>query len=158
MKWNEELKAHSDLPLAPGLIIVVDLDRFGEYVETRGLNPYTPNIVSGELTRLIEDFAVKHRGVVVYGLDRERGTEEAVIEIPFADENLEEIINDLKRVIEEIEKYGVTATAVVVRDFVSAKTARSRREAYKGTPGRARALKILRSIKRRGGGKIVILA
>ena len=157
MKRNEELNAQSDLPLAPGLVIVLDLDRFGEYVESRGLDPYKPNLVTGELSRLVESFAIKHRGVVVYGLDWERGTEEAVIEIPFGDEEVGSILRDLEELKKSVEQLGASITIVVVRDYVLAKPAPSRREAYYGTPGRARALKLLRSAKRRGGGKIVTL-
>jgi len=157
MKWNEDLYAQSETPLVPGVIVVLDLDRFGDYVDSRGLDSYKPNIVSGELTRLIEEFSWRHRGVVVYGLDYERGTEEAVIEIPFAEE-VESIVKGIEDIKSRVEMYGVTLSAIVLRDMVLGKPARDRREAYYGTPGRARAIRALRAIKRRGGGKILVIA
>lgn len=157
MNWNEELNAQSEHSLVPGLVVVLDLDRFSEYVEQRGLDPYRPNLITGELTRLLEDFTWKHRGVVVYGLSRERGTEEAVIEIPYGHENVLQIVKDLEYIKDNIEKHGASLSVVVLFDYVTARPAKSRREAYYGTPGRARALKILRYVKRRGGGKLIVL-
>jgi GGDEF domain-containing protein len=158
MKWNEEHSAHSDKPLVPGAIITIDLDRFGEYVEERGLDPYKPNTVTSELTRLVEEFARRFQGVVVYGLDYERGTEEAVIEIPYGAECLDQIISELEYIASRVRELGVTVTAVVATDYVTARPARDRREAYRGTPGRRRALRALREAKRRGGNRVVVLA
>ena len=158
MKWNEELNAHSDRPLVPGVIVVIDLDRFGEYVEKRGLDSYKPNLVTGELTNLVEQFARKFQGVVVYGLDYERGTEETVIEIPYGVDYVDQIVLELKQIARRIRELGVTLTAIVVVDYVTGRPARNRRDAYRGTPGRRRALKALKEAKRRGGDKIVVLA
>ncbi|MET1159454.1 MAG: hypothetical protein ABWW65_00700 [Thermoprotei archaeon] len=141
-----------------GLIIVLDLDKFEEYVTEHGLDPYKPNIVTGTLTRLVEDFAIKWRGIIIYGLDYERGTEEAVIEIPYGHEHLDDIMRDLEKIKEEINKLGVSISIAVVKDYVYPVPARDRREAYYGTPGRRRAVKLLRSIKRSGGNKIAVLA
>jgi len=140
-----------------GLIVVLDLDRFEEYVEERGLDPYKPNIVTGTLTSLVERFVSKWRGVVIYGLDPERGTEEAVIEIPYGHEHLSEIVSDLEEIKREINKLGASISIVVIRDFVYPRRASSRREAYSGTPGRRRAWRILRRVKRAGGNKLLIL-
>lgn len=158
MKWNEELQAQSDLPLLPGLVIVLDIDKFENYVQSRGLDPYKPNIVSGELTRLIEKFVWDYRGIVVYGLSSERGTEEVIIEIPFGHEELDSIIKDLNEIRESIRRHGATLSIAIVKDFVVCKPARDRRGAYYGTPGRARATKLLRSIKRRGGNGIIVVS
>jgi len=38
-----------------------------------------------------------------------------------------------------------------------AKPARDRREAYYGTPGRARAMRLLRRLKRKGGDIVMVL-
>lgn len=137
----------------PGYIIVLDLDRFGEYVETRGLDPYKPNIISGTLTQLVEDFVKKWRGVVIYGLDPHRGTEEAVIEVS-EDADVESIAKDLENIRLTIEKLGSSITIVVVKDYVTLKPASSRREAYNGTPGRRRAWRALRLFKKRGGNVV----
>lgn len=159
MNWNEEPNAQSDTPrfLTDGLIIVMDLDRFGEYVETRGIDPYKPNIVSGDLTRLVEDFVIKHRGVLIYGLSYERGTEEVIIEIPYGHEWVDDVIRDIVELKRKVESHGVTISIVVLRDFVLAMPARNRREAYHGTPGRRRAFHLLTRLKRKKQGGLLIM-
>ncbi len=143
------------LKAVEGTIIVLDLDKFEEYVLEHGMDSYKPNIITGTLTNLVEDLVRKWRGVVVYGLDWRRGTEEAIIEIPFTEPN--EIAKDLQKIKEEINKLGVGITIVALKDVVICREARDRREAYKGTPARTRALRILRKIKARGGNRLVIV-
>ncbi len=140
--------------LVEGTIIVMDLDGFGEMVEELGLSEYRPNIVTGTLTRLVERLAEKHGGLIVYGLDYERGTEEAVIEIPYMEPT--EIAGDLEEIRREIERLGASITIVAVKDYVLMKRAAERREAYMATPGRRRAARLLRKAKRRGGNTVVI--
>jgi hypothetical protein len=156
MKWNEELDAQTDHPFVPGVIVALDLDRFEEFVRERGLDPYKPNIVTGELTEAVEELARRYRGVVVYGLSRERGTEEAIIEIPYL-EDVSSLVRYLEEVSERIKSYGASISIVVLRDFVTGKPARDRREAYYATPARRRAIKLLKEIKRKGGGRILVL-
>lgn len=155
MNGYEELNAQSDRNPVPGVIIVLDLDRFGDYVEERGLDPYKPNLVTGELTQLVEYLATKYRGVIVYGLSYERGTEEAIIEIPFGVDNPDALMTDLEHIKQRIEALGASISIVAIRDYVICKKARDRREAYFATPGRRRALKILRTIKNKGGSKVL---
>ncbi len=158
---NIQLSISTILPViklfVEGLIIILDLDMFEEYMVERGWDPYKPNIVTGTLTNLVEDFTRKWQGVVIYGLDRERGTEEAIIEIPFGYEHLEEIVEDLNRIKKEINRLGASISIVVVNDFVNPRPARDRREAYYGTPGRRRAVKFLRKVKRMGGNRILVV-
>jgi GGDEF domain-containing protein len=158
MKRNEEYNAHSEKPLVPGVIIIIDLDKFGEFVEKHGLDPYKPNTITGELTRLVVAFAQKFRGVVIYGLDYERGTEEAVIEIPYGVEYLDLVVSELEYIANRIRELGATLTAIVIVDYVSGRPAKNRREAYEGTLGRRRALRALKKAKKKGGNRVVILA
>jgi hypothetical protein len=141
-----------------GLIIILDLDRFEEYTIKHGFNQYKPNIITGTLTKLVEEFIKKWQASLIYGLDYERGTEEVVIEIPFGHEKLEEIVEDLKNIKNEINKLNASISIVVIKDYVIGKPARNRREAYYGTPGRRRALRILRKIKKKGGNEIAVIA
>ncbi len=140
--------------LVEGTIVVIDLDRFSEVVRERGWSEYTPNPATGLLTSLIERLVAKWRAVVVYGLDEERGTEEVVLEIPYTEP--EELERDLEAVREELNRLGVGVTIVAVKGYVGLKPARSRREAYTGTPFRRMAYRLLREAKRRGGNTIVI--
>jgi len=158
MKRNEEFNAHSEHTVVPGIIVIIDLDKFGEFVEKYGLDPYRPNTITSELTRLVEQFTQKFRGVVIYGLDYKRGTEEAVIEIPYGVEYLDPVISELKCIANRIRELGVTLTAVVAVDHVSGRPAKSRREAYVGTLSRRRALRALRRAKKKGGNRIIVLA
>ncbi len=140
---------------AEGLIIFMDLDKFEKYTKEHGFNEYKPNIITGTLTSLVEEFSRKWRACIIYGLDYERGTEEAIIEIPYGYENVEEIISDLSKIKETINRLGAKITIVVIKDYVLCKPARNRREAYHGTPGRRRATQLLRKYKRKGGNILV---
>ena len=140
--------------LVRGTVLVLDLDKFEETIEERGWSQYTPNPATGLLSHLIEQLARKWSAVIVYGLDWERGTEEAVLEIPLVEP--EELRGDLERVKEEINRLGVGITIVAVRGHVGLKPAKSRREAYTATPARRLATKLLRKAKRRGGNTIMI--
>ena len=133
----------------------MDLDNFEEIVKSRGWSQWRPNDATALLTKLVYDFVRKWGAVVVWGLDEERGTEEVVLEIPFVEP--EEVREDLEKVREELSKVGVSVSIVAVRDFVVLRRAKDRREAYWSTPGRRRATKALKALKRRGGGKVLIV-
>ncbi|MEM1685826.1 MAG: hypothetical protein QXO93_01845 [Acidilobaceae archaeon] len=136
-----------------GTIIIIDLDRFSEFIESRGLNPYSPNDVTGELSRLIDIFKSKHSAIVIYGLDWDRGTEEAIIEIPEVE--AESLIEDLKDIAKTINSLGASATIVALTGYILGKEARNRREAYKGDI-RRKAKRILEKLKRRGGNLLYV--
>ncbi len=140
--------------LVPGTIVMIDLDRFGEIVEERGWSEYKPNPATGLLTLLVERFVSKWQGVVLYGLDPERGTEEVVVEIPYVEP--EELVEDLEEIRRELRRVNVTATIVAVRGYVGLKPTGDRREAYEGTPYRRLAARLLRRAKRRGGDALII--
>ncbi len=142
------------MSLVEGTIIVMDLDRFGDLVREKGWSEYTPNIVTGTLTSLVEWFVSKWRALVVFGLDVERGTEEVVLEVPGVEP--EELKKDLEYIRRRIKELGASITIVAVKGYVGLKPARSRREAYYGTPSRTLAHKLLRKAKRRGGDTIVL--
>ncbi len=138
-----------------GTVVIVDLDRFGEEVERRGWSEWSPNEATGLLSSLVERLASRWGGVVVYGLDWERGTEEAVLEFPLVEPR--ELEADLREILERLEaEAGVSATAVAVWGLVTGRPARSRREAYHGTPTRRLAARLLGKAKRSGGGRLVV--
>ncbi|ALL01642.1 hypothetical protein Pyrde_1599 [Pyrodictium delaneyi] len=134
--------------------MIIDLDRFSEVVEERGWSEYSPNPATGLLTRLIEMFARRWQGVIIYGFDEERGTEEVVIEIPLVEP--EELLPDLEKIKQELNSIGVGITIVALKGYVLGKPAADRREAYTATPFRRRALALLRKAKRRGGNTVII--
>jgi len=141
--------------LVEGTVVVMDLDRFEETVEERGWSRYRPNPATGLMTQLVELFVSKWHGYVVYGLDEERGTEEVVIEIPYVDP--QDLIDDLEYIRRRLSELGVGITIVAVKGYVGA-VSRSvdRRAAYRATPTRRLAAKLLRETKRAGGNRVVI--
>lgn len=141
------------MTLVEGVVVILDLDRFSDLTESMGWDKYKPNIVTGTLTQLVEEFVRKYSANVLYGLDPERGTEEAVIEIPFV--KPEEIINDLRRIKCEIEKTGATISIGIAYGPLEPIKPKSRRNAYTGIT-RRRAYKALKEAKRKGGNRIVI--
>lgn len=136
-----------------GTVIIIDLDRFKEITEKYGFNKYKPNIITGSLTSLVENFVRKWQGTVLYGLDYNRGTEEAVIVLP--DIKPEEVIDDLRKMKNEIKKLKVTMSIGLSYGPLDVLKARNRREAYSGLTVK-RALKALNEAKRKGGNKIII--
>jgi len=141
--------------LAEGTVVIIDLDRFGEVVEERGWSEYSPNPATGLLTRLVEELVSKWSGYLVYGLDEERGTEEAVIEFPLVEP--EELREDLERIRRELNRVGVGVTIVAVKGHVGLLSrSADRRAAYSATPARRMAAKLLRQAKRRGGNVVIV--
>ncbi len=143
------------MSLVEGTIVVMDLDKFGELVKEKGWSEYEPNIITGTLTSLVEWFVSRWRAVVVFGLDEKRGTEEVVLEIPGVEP--EELREDLEYIRRRIKELGASITIIAVKGYVGLKPARSRREAYYGTPTRTFAHKLLRRAKRRGGDMVIIM-
>jgi len=141
--------------LVEGTVVIIDLDRFGEVVEERGWSEYSPNPATGLLTRLVEELVRRWGGYLVYGLDEERGTEEAIVEFPLT--RPEELREDLERIREELNRLGVGVTIVAVYGYVGLVERRGdRRRAYTATPTRRLALTLLRRAKRSGGNRVVI--
>ncbi len=137
---------------AEGTVVIMDLDKFSEVVKERGWSEWRPNDATALLTELVSAFASKWGGSVIWGLDEERGTEEVVIEIPYVEPH--EVEEDLKRIREKLKEVGVSISIVAVKDFVFPE-ASDRRKAYRATPGRRRAKKLLEKLKRSGGGILI---
>ncbi len=139
--------------LVEGTIIIMDLDRLEEYMRGHGItDEYKPNIVTGTLTMLVEELASKWRGVIVYGLDWDRGTEEAVIEVPYT--RAIELERELIGIAEAIRGLGASITIVAVTSYIAGIPARSQREAYSGY--RRGVKRILEKLKKKGGGVVYV--
>lgn len=148
------------VPQINGVTVVLDLDNFKEVMKAMGWNEYKPNVVTGGLTRLVEELASKLGGVVVHGLDEERGTEEAVIK--FVGVDVEEVLEELERVRLEIERVGkesgsnaTISAGVYVGPITSLKP--QPLSVAKKAPEVAMALRALKKAKKKGGNRIVVL-
>jgi len=140
--------------ISNGTVVIVDLDKFEKVTEEKGFDKYKPNIITGTLTQLIEDFARKWQAHILYGLDYERGTEEAVILLPMV--KPEEVIKDLENIRRNVEELGATVSIGISYGPLDVIKAKNRREAYSGLTVK-KALKALREAKRKGGNKIIIM-
>lgn len=136
-----------------GSVIVLDLDKFKEYTEVRGWSNYTPNVITGELSRLVEAFARKWSGRIIHGLDWSRGTEEAIIELPGVEPR--EILRDLEDIRARIEELGSSISIGVSYGPLHSMRVRGKRELYSSTTIKL-AFKALRKAKRMGGNRIII--
>ncbi|WP_456482460.1 hypothetical protein [Methanopyrus sp.] len=134
-----------------------DLDRFGEVVREKGWSEYSPNPATGLLTELVERFLSRFPGAVaVKGPDRERGTEEFVVEIPGGDELLDEILEECERIRIRFEREfkGEVTISLGVGIGPAPVGRRSLREPE--SPAVRRALEALREAKRKGGNTVVV--
>jgi len=143
-----------------GITAVLDLDRFEKVMKAMGWSEYKPNVVTGSLTRLVEELASKLGGIVVHGLDEERGTEEAVIKFVGAD--VGEVLRELERVRLEIERIGkesgsnaTVSIGVYVGPITCLKPQRP--SEAKKAPEVMMALRALKKAKKRGGNRMVVL-
>lgn len=88
------------------VVIALDLDKFSEVTKERGWTEYSPNPVTRYLSHAVYSFSGKYHATIIYGLDFERGTEEA--QIYCSDPDLEEIISDLEAMRRDIQSMGTT--------------------------------------------------
>ncbi|MCE4601167.1 MAG: hypothetical protein F7C38_06340 [Desulfurococcales archaeon] len=135
-----------------GTIILIDIDAMEEVMMERGWNEYKPNEATGLLSNLVEDLVRRRHAVVIHGLDWERGTEEALLELPVT--RPEEIENDLVEIAKLMcSQAGVSVTIVAVEGPVGLKPV-DRKRVYTGSRGYAKRL--LEALKRRGGGVVYV--
>lgn len=133
--------------LVDGCIVMLDVDFMEEIVKEKGLPEYKPNIATGFLTREVENLAVRHNGVVIFGLDYNRGTEEAVLEFPLT--SCDELREELNSISNELAALGFSISIVCIDGLILGKKANTRDEAYRGTPWRKKAYQELLRIKRK---------
>jgi len=133
-----------------------DLDNFGEVVREKGWSEYSPNPATGLLTELVERFLSRFPGAVaVKGPDRERGTEEFIVEIPGGEELLEEVVEECERIRREFERRFEGEVTISIGVGV-APAPRHRLVPERESPAVRRALEALREAKRRGGNTVVV--
>lgn len=147
-----------------GLIILLDLDNFGQIMEDQAWTRYSPNDITGKMTDLIEDFVSQHFATILWGLNRKEGTEECMLLISIPFEESESVLRDLDdlRLIIENEgkktKTGATLSiGIAAGTLIDYKPAASRKKHHLyNTPLRRLAKRALEDAKKRGGNQLVI--
>ncbi|NPB02479.1 MAG: hypothetical protein GXO28_06180 [Methanopyri archaeon] len=139
------------------LAVAGDLDDFGRVVEEKGWPSYSPNPATGMLTEELERFLSLHpTALVIKGPDRERGTEEFLVEIPAGEHLLEDVEaywrDVVRRFRERFEGEVTLSVGIAVGPAPG-----TRRDAVEGGPASELALKALRMAKREGGDTVVVL-
>ena len=92
------------------VIIALDLDKFSEVTKRKGWTEYSPNPVTRYVSHAVSEFAEKHHATILYGLDFERGTEEA--QIYCSDPDLDSIITDLETIRKTVKNMGETTLSI----------------------------------------------
>lgn len=143
-----------------GITVVLDLDKFEEVTKRMRWTEYKPNIVTASLTQLVERLALRFGGVVVHGLDEERGTEEAIIK--FTGVSIDEVLRELENIRLEIERIGLesgSGATVSIGVYFGPITSLKPRplSGAKKEPEVLMALRALKRAKKGGGNKIVVL-
>ncbi|MCS7139175.1 MAG: hypothetical protein N3F04_01920 [Candidatus Nezhaarchaeota archaeon] len=143
-----------------GVTVVLDLDRFKEITRNMGWTEYKPNVITGNLTRLVEQLASKFRGAIIGGLDEERGTEEAIIKFVEVDLNeLLQSLEELRREIEDVGRESGSNATISIGVYVGPITSLKPQSLNKAkrSPEVVMALRALKKAKRMGGNRIVII-
>jgi GGDEF domain-containing protein len=141
-----------------GAGIFFDLDNFKEIMKKMGWTEFKPNAITGNLTQFVKMFASKHNANILWGLDQERGTEEAYLEVVEPDPD--EVYTDLEEIRKKIEELGKETKSNahlsigVAYGKIGNVKPRSRRELTR-TPMGSRAWKALHKAKKIGGNKII---
>lgn len=146
--------------LDQGVVIALDLDDFGRCAEHMGWSEYTPNIITGFITEAVEELVSKHFGVVIWGLDRKRGTEEALLvfqlDYEMIAEELQELVTKVKSMAEGIDAPTSLSIGVAIGPLMRLKPeTNNRKKTLAKDPTRVLAYKALREAKKRGGNTIV---
>lgn len=143
-----------------GTIVFLDLDKFGECVEEQSWNSYKPNKISGFLTNKLLEYITKFQVVHLWGIDKKRGTEEAILLFLQEKEWIKSLFEDLRKQILKIaKKFGVNTSLSVgiahgpIRNLKVVK-GHSKREFIKN-PTVYMAYKALKKAKKMGGNQVV---
>jgi len=146
-------------PKIKKIVVYLDLDNFNEIVSKFGLSEYKPNIITGQLTHLVYLLSQKYNGVILHGLDWDRGTEEALIEFIDTDQN--SLLFDISQLKNEIEnlgkktKTGVTLSVGIATGFESSFVKPTAKNAF-NTPLRKLAKKALRLAKKKKNDIVIL--
>jgi GGDEF domain-containing protein len=143
-----------------GTIIFLDLDRFGESIKEKTWDEYRPNPISGFLTNKLLEYITKFQAIHLYGINKKRGTEEAILLFLQDRDWVHSLFEDLRReVLKKARKFDVNTSLSIgiahgpIRNLKVVKE-HSRKEFIKH-PTVYLAYKALKKAKKRGGNQII---
>ncbi|MHA2297612.1 MAG: hypothetical protein ACXAEU_07815 [Candidatus Hodarchaeales archaeon] len=158
-KHNEDV--HYPESYGTRVVVFLDLDKFKELTKRHGWTRYFPNPCTATLTRCIEQMTTNFFGSVVWGFNRQEGTEEALIWLNNV--NVEDVVTEIEVIKSEIENLGLgcTLSAGVVysrvsgEDYQPREFKRRNREIFKH-PLSFLARKACKKAKKKGGNNIEV--
>jgi len=144
------------------VVVFVDLDNFEYCTKLKNWDPYQPNPITSFLTKSLEKLISKYHAVNLWGINKSRGTEEAILIFYKNINNIVDIIENLKKQIKELAKFHEVPTSLsvgIAQGFISniKKINSHSRKEFKKDPTIFLAYKALKKAKSAGGNTIVIL-
>jgi GGDEF domain-containing protein len=143
-----------------GTIVFLDLDKFGECIEEQNWNAYKPNEISGFLTNKLLEYITKFQAVHLWGINKKRGTEEAILLFLQEKEWVKSLFEDLrKKILKLAKKFGANTSLSVgiahgpIKNLKVVK-GHSRKEFIKN-PTVYMAYKALKKAKKMGGNQVI---
>jgi GGDEF domain-containing protein len=143
-----------------GIIVFLDLDRFRECVKEKNWSEYAPNKFSGFLTNRLLEYTRKYQAVHLWGINKRRGTEEAILLFLQEKKQVKAIFEKLrKKICNMAKEIGVnTSLSVGIAEGTIQNLKKIKSHAKKefmNNPTVYLAYKALKEAKKKGGNKII---
>lgn len=142
-----------------GTIVFLDLDKFHNCIEKKGWSEYTPNPITDFLTVELEKIIRKYRAMELFGVNKHRGTEEAILYFHQNYKKIYEVFENLRRKLERFAEKMNAPTSLSV-GITKGKVPKVKRikshnvNEFKKDPYVFLAYKALKKAKKKGGNCI----
>ena len=143
-----------------GTVVFLDLDNFNTCMKAKNWSEYTPNPITRYLTHEIMRYVREYRVLTLWGLNRQRGTEEGILFFQYEKEFVQELIEELRKDIRKLAQRHRANTSLSAGlaegkvPKVKKIKSHSKRE-FKKDPTIFLAYRALKKAKKRGGNCIV---
>jgi GGDEF domain-containing protein len=144
-----------------GTVVFLDLDNFKTCMEEKNWSEYTPNPITRYLTQEIMRYVREYRVLTLWGLDRNRGTEEAILFFQYEKEFVQDIIEELREDVMTLAHRHNAPTSLSA-GLAEGKTPKvkkikshSKRE-FKKDLTIFLAYRALKKAKKKGGNRIIV--
>jgi GGDEF domain-containing protein len=147
--------------LERGTVVFVDLDNFKVCMEEKSWSNYNPNPITRFLTDTIMQFVRKYRASVLWGMDKKRGTEEAILFFQYRKRFVRKLIEGLRKSVLELAKHYNAPTSLSAGlaegPYPQIKRIKSHsKKEFKKDPTILLAYRALKKAKKSGGNSTVI--